>query len=190
MDISNSIVDYAETIKHENYKVNTPTKFQINKHHSADSEKFVEDLGEVINIDKNNLDYVFFSVCKGAEPHTDALDPEKFTGTTYVIPLILPKGISTITASGQTEEVELFNVYEFDHTKLHQMDLEDNDSGCVVMMVGELTEKGCRDKRFEKALKNAPNREDIDFSDIPELTDEDFKVGIKCKENDTFEENK
>jgi hypothetical protein len=138
IDIPKSLVDYAETIKLENYKVNTPTKFQINTFTNKDSKEFIETLSKKVDVTIDKLDYVFFSVCKGAVPHTDDLNPEKFTGKTYVIPIILPKGDSVITSENQSLKVELNGIYKFDHRKLHSMLLEDNQSGCVVIMVGEL----------------------------------------------------
>jgi hypothetical protein len=136
--VGKELIEYAETIKHENYKVNTPKKFQINTVNTEASKKFIKKLAQKVNLRKSKLDYVFFSVKEGAEPHVDGLNPSKFTGTTYVIPIILPEGKSVITAEGESQEVKLFNVYEFDHTKMHSMELEDTDSGCVVIMVAEL----------------------------------------------------
>jgi len=85
---------------------------------------------------------VYFSVCKGAEEHTDALSPETFLNDTYVIPVILPNGVSRIHTRRlendymeETVEVELGRVYHFDHTKPHSMTLEDTESGFVVVMV-------------------------------------------------------
>jgi hypothetical protein len=74
-------------------------------------------------------------VCNGAEPHTDLLDPAVFEDTTYVIPVILPTGTSIITAEDVYVVTQPGHVYEFDHTKLHSMVLEDTSSGCVVIMV-------------------------------------------------------
>jgi hypothetical protein len=138
LDIPESIRVYAESIKREHYKVNTPKKFNIRRERTEDSEKLIEALSKVIDIPTNKLEYVFFSACRGAESHVDELDPEKFTGNTYVIPIVLPTGKSVITAEGQEEEVKLDHIYKFDHRKEHSMTLEDNESGCCVLMVGEL----------------------------------------------------
>ena len=56
----------------------------------------IETLSSLIGIQTEKLDYVYFSGCQGAEPHTDLLDPSKFTNTTYVIPVILPLGDSLL----------------------------------------------------------------------------------------------
>lgn len=84
------------------------------------------------------LDFVYFSVCKGAEPHIDLLDKNKFEPTTFVVPIILPNGESIITAEDERIVVELNNIYEFNHEKIHSMVLEDTESGCVVIMVAVL----------------------------------------------------
>ena len=84
------------------------------------------------------LDFVYFSVCKGAAPHIDLLDKNKFEPTTFVVPIILPNGESIITAEDERIVVELNNIYEFNHEKIHSMVLEDTESGCVVIMVAVL----------------------------------------------------
>ncbi len=134
IEIPQSIIDHADLIKFENYKVNTPTEFQINRY-AVGSEALVRDLSIVTNIPEEKLDFVFFSVCNGAEPHVDALDGTKFEDTTFVIPVILPGGVSIITAEEYSSAVCVGGVYEFDHTKIHSMTVEDNKSGCVVIMV-------------------------------------------------------
>lgn len=133
------VTKHADTIKFENYKTNTPTKFQVRC--LVGGEELMSELSDIIKIPKEKLDFVYFSVCQGAEPHTDKLNPNKFEDTTFVIPAILPKGRSVITAEEEETEVELGGVYEFDHTKVHSMKLEDTESGCVVIMVAILKGK-------------------------------------------------
>ncbi len=135
INIPPQVIDNADKIKFEHYKVNSPAKFQV--HTLSDTELMVS-LSELIGVNKEKLDYVYFSVCGGAEEHTDLLDPNKFTNNTFVIPVILPNGVSTITAEGHKETVHIGGVYEFDHTKRHSMELEDISSGCVVIMVAVL----------------------------------------------------
>lgn len=132
IEVPDSIVSNAELIKLENYKTNTPKRFQIQP--MVDSE-FLRDLGKQIQVDYNTLDFVYFSVCKGAEPHIDLLDPDIFEPRTFVIPVVLPNGDSVITAEEEQESVKLNHIYEFNHEKIHSMTLEDNESGCVVIMV-------------------------------------------------------
>jgi len=132
VSVDEMIVNNAELIKFENYKTNTPSKF-----HTRDSidNFFKFSLSSFLEIDYDNLDFVYFSVCKGAEPHVDLLDPAIFEPRTFVIPVILPEGKSIITAEDEQIEVKLNHVYEFNHEKIHSMKLEDNESGCVVIMV-------------------------------------------------------
>jgi len=132
--IPKEIVANADTIKFENYKTNTPAKFQIRRIDGADVEMLFN-VSMAVGVAVNKLDYVYFSVCRGAEPHVDLLDPTVFEPKTYVIPVVLPSGRSVITAEDETAEVELFNMYEFNHEKIHSMTLEDNESGCVVIMI-------------------------------------------------------
>lgn len=127
------VTDYSETVKLENYKVNTPAKFQVRN--LTGGERLMESLSEVIGIPKEKLDFVYFSAAQGAEPHTDLLNPKKFENTTFVVPVILPKGRSVIYADGDEAEVQVGGVYEFDHTKTHSMTVEDTESGCVLVMV-------------------------------------------------------
>lgn len=131
--VPETVIGHADTIKFENYKTNTPRKFQVRTLIGGD--ELMDSLSGRIGIEKDRLDFVYFSVCKGAEPHTDLLDPNKFTDTTFVIPVVLPPGDAIITAEDHGEKVHVGGVYEFDHTKVHSMSLEDTESGCVVVMV-------------------------------------------------------
>lgn len=130
-----TIICNAETIKFDNYKTNTPKKFQICAFDDEEDNLFLRRLAKNLEIDKARLDFVYFSVCKGAEPHIDLLDPAVFEPRTFVIPVILPEGKSVITAEDEKVVVKLNNIYEFNHEKVHSMELEDIESGCVVIMV-------------------------------------------------------
>ncbi len=134
--IPQETIDYADKIKFENYKTNTPATFQIRTLEGCDW--LMKKLSSIVEVPREKLDFVYFSCCRGAEPHTDKLNPAKFEDITYVIPVIVPKGKSTIIAEGQSIDAELGGIYEFDHTKTHEMQLEDMESGCVVVMVGVL----------------------------------------------------
>lgn len=133
--IPQGVILNADKIKYEHYKVNIPSKFQV---HSLDDSLLIETLSSLIGIQTEKLDYVYFSVCQGAEPHTDLLDPSKFTNTTYVIPVILPLGDSIITTETKSEKVKVGGVYTFDHTKTHIMELDDPSSGCVLIIATAL----------------------------------------------------
>lgn len=81
------------------------------------------------------LENLYFSAARGAEPHTDLLDPAVFTPRILVIPVILPSGRTVIEAQGVEAVAEIGGVYEFDHERTHSMRVEDEESGCVVIMV-------------------------------------------------------
>jgi len=121
----------------QNYKVNTPAKFRKNQLQSEDGETFRRDLAKLVGVPADKIDYVYFSCAKGAEPHTDQLDPEKFVDTTYVIPVILPRHGAIIMAGEASVSANLGEVYEFDHTKIHSMFVH-SDEGCAVIMATEL----------------------------------------------------
>lgn len=78
---------------------------------------------------------MYFSAAKGAEPHTDMLDPDKFASRTFIIPVILPQGDTVIRAEIDSQIAQLGNIYEFDHEKIHSMTVEDSESGCVVIII-------------------------------------------------------
>lgn len=133
--VPQSFLDHAETIKHENYKTNTPKAFQKHSPESHDNDLFLQAVSLVVGVHHKLLDLVYFSVSKGAEPHTDMLDPEVFTDWTYVIPIILPEGDNYIYAEEQSVIAKLFEVYEFNHTKTHGMTVANEDDGCVLIMI-------------------------------------------------------
>lgn len=126
---------YAQSIREENYKVNTPSKYQ--KHCGNDSF-IINQLVEIINRDYSLINYVFFSCKEGAEPHTDKLNLSRFDEKTVVIPLILPNGKSRLLVEDETCELQHFLCYEFDHTKVHSLILDDTTSGCVLIMATAL----------------------------------------------------
>jgi hypothetical protein len=133
-----SIIEHADSIKLDNYKTNTPKTFQKVSKITQDGLSLMDELAKLVDVPADKLDYVYFSVCKGAVEHVDELPEGKFTDTTFVIPVILPEGKSIITALDAQAEVFIGKVYEFDHTKRHSMILEDNESGCTVLMVAIL----------------------------------------------------
>ena len=128
----------ADKIKLLSYKVNTPKQFQVMALHGEEAADLMAQLGELIGHPHEKLDFVYFSACKGAEEHVDELDPMIFEETTFVVPLILPQGRSVLTANCHPMTLELNHVYEFSHELPHRLDLEDTESGCVVVMVAVL----------------------------------------------------
>lgn len=134
-NLNPQLIAAADSIKLLNYKTTTPTKFQKRTLTEDLAKDLMDEVAEILELPRSSLDYVYFSACNGAEPHVDQLDPEKFTDRTFVIPVILPSGVTTIYAEDQSMDVELGGIYEFNHEKIHSMSVEDTESGCVVIMV-------------------------------------------------------
>lgn len=135
VSIPEAVMMAAEPIKMLNYKTTTPAKFRKNHLTEDIAGDLMEEIAERINVPKSRLDYVYFSAAQGAEPHTDLLDQNVFTSTTFVIPVILPKGKTVIEAGKDRKVVEVGGIYEFNHEEIHSMTVEDTESGCVVIMV-------------------------------------------------------
>lgn len=133
--LTSAVVAAADAIKHLNYKTTTPAKFQKNTLTEDIAKDLMDDISIKIGVDRSKLDYVYFSAARGAEPHVDLLDGNKFEDRTFVIPVILPKGASVLTAEDDNAVAELGHIYEFNHEKTHGMTVEDSESGCVVIMV-------------------------------------------------------
>jgi hypothetical protein len=135
IDIPFQVINAADEIKHLNYRTTTPVRFRKNALTPDIAGGLMSTLAEFIGVTVDRLDYVYFSVARGAEPHVDALDPEKFTSHTWVIPVILPKGHTIIHAEHDSMVAKVGGVYEFNHERVHSMHVEDTESGCVVIMV-------------------------------------------------------
>jgi hypothetical protein len=133
--IPNGLIEAADQIKYQNYKVTKIGKIAKQTPEGVDAEYVMRVLGSKVERDHATFNAVYFSACSGAEEHVDMLDQEEFEDTTYVIPLILPQGDSIIRAGKCRAIVEVGGIYEFDHTKPHEMTVEDDKSGCVVLMV-------------------------------------------------------
>lgn len=145
VNVGPAIVQAADSIKLQNYKTNTPKTFQVQPLHTEDASTLMQELADRIKVPVERLDFVYFSVCRGAEEHTDLLDPAVFESRTFVIPVILPQGDTLIVAKDvagadgivptHATFVKLNHIYEFDHEKPHSMHVQDTESGCVVIMV-------------------------------------------------------
>jgi hypothetical protein len=140
VDIPDAVIVVADTIKHLNYRTSTPAKFRKNHLTEDLASVLMADISRSIAIPVGQLDYVYFSACCGAEPHVDLLDPSKFDSMTYIVPIILPPGRNSIKTSSryggeESCEVAVGHIYSFDHTCEHSMTVEDQESGCVVIMI-------------------------------------------------------
>jgi hypothetical protein len=135
VELPKKLLKAADAIKFQNYKVNKIGRIQKHTDDGEDAQYILWQLGQLVKRDPKFFDMVYFSACSGAEPHVDMLDESRFENTTYVIPLILPIGDSIIKTRNVSIIAEVGKVYEFDHTIEHEMTVEDNKSGCVVLMV-------------------------------------------------------
>lgn len=135
VEIPPAVIAAAHPIRMLNYKTTTPARFRKNALTQDIALGLMDDIADRIGVERDRLDYVYFSAAQGAEPHTDLLDPEIFTPHTYVIPVILPEGRTVITAETAQMDVELGGIYEFNHEREHSMSVDDTESGCVLIMV-------------------------------------------------------
>jgi hypothetical protein len=138
--IPEAVTIAADSIKLLNYRTSSPARFQKRTLTDAIASQLMKDISELIGIESTRLDYVYFSVCRGAEPHVDLLDPLVFETTTYIVPVILPPGLNIITCESSPgridhQVVEVGAVYSFEHTSTHGMTVSDQESGCVVIMI-------------------------------------------------------
>lgn len=129
--IPKSLLQVARSIKMQNYKVNTPTKFHKFKN---PLDMFTEQLNKKL---ESKVDWVLFSAANGAEAHTDKLDTDIYGTTTFIIPVILPSKGATLYHSEGIEQLELGKLYEINHQLLHSLDVHSLD-GCVLVMASKI----------------------------------------------------
>lgn len=131
VEVPEAVLNNAQEIRHENYRTNTPRKFQKhNEVHAQLKQAIAQAVGEPVV----NIDFVYFSVAKGAEEHVDALDPTVYTSRTFIVPVVLPEGDNFITAQGQKFQISTGVVYEINHELPHSMQVANEVDGAVVIM--------------------------------------------------------
>jgi hypothetical protein len=130
-----SIVDaVADEIKGENYRVRTPARFIKHNLHDDAYARIKEDIAGLLGVHQDLVDYVYFACAKGAEEHTDQLDPAVFTHRTVIVPVLLPAGKTILHADGDRVVLKHGIAYEINHERPHSVTVEDAISGCVVIM--------------------------------------------------------
>jgi hypothetical protein len=141
---SRDILIYADSIKHDNYKTSTIKQFRRRFPLMDGMELFLQqialrivDMPEIRKLTGTllQLEPVFFSVSQGCEEHTDELDPEVYTNTTVVIPLVVPEGKCELTVDGDSLNLVRNGIYLFQHDRPHSLQLDDKTSGCTVLMI-------------------------------------------------------
>lgn len=136
-------VAYAERVKRESYATNTPAEFQVRE--LAGSAALADAIAVRAGLlagERARLDLVYFSCCRGAEPHVDRLP--RFEPRTWVVPLVLPPGRAVLRAGEDARDAVLGVVYQFDHTQVHSLELDDAESGCVFAMAALVREGQAR----------------------------------------------
>lgn len=133
--VNDYVMDLAQSIREDNYRVNTPSKYHK---YQGNCYETIQQLSDLFNCGESSIDYVYFSSKEGAEPHVDKLNLLKFEEDTIIIPLILPRGKSTLRVGGSSTTLEPLLAYKFKHTIIHSLELEDTESGCVLIMAAVL----------------------------------------------------
>lgn len=136
--LSETVRAVAKEIRHQNNRVNTPTKFQKHSMHEETYVRLKKDIAALLDVPHTQVDYVYFACANGAEEHVDQLDPERFTHRTVLLPVWLPKGATTLYANGGTTPLYEGLAYEINHELPHSLDVEDKNGGCVVIMASVL----------------------------------------------------
>lgn len=135
VEVPDEVRSNAQSIRHQNYKTNTPKQFQ--KHQDVHTQLKTA-IAAAVHEPEANIDFVYFSVAQGAQEHVDALNPDVFTSRTFIVPVILPEGSNYITAQGQQVEVSTDLVYEINHELPHSMQVANFEEGAVVIMASLL----------------------------------------------------
>lgn len=130
-----SIIDaVADEIKGENYRVRTPARFIKHNLHDDAYTRVKDDIAGLLGVHQDLVDYVYFACARGAEEHTDQLDPAVFTHRTVIVPVLLPAGKTILHADGDRVVLKHGIAYEINHERPHSVTVEDAISGCVVIM--------------------------------------------------------
>lgn len=132
--VPDKLLELAESIRHQNNKVNTPRKFTK---YRGNVKAFTGNLAIELGVPESKLDWVLFSCPEGAEEHTDDLNVKKYGEKTFLIPILLED--SCILHTPECSEVidELGCIYEINHQRPHSLE-KDKPSGCVFIMASIL----------------------------------------------------
>lgn len=132
VSLGDSVIAAANSVRHQNNKVNTPSKFHRNKMDKEEYRHVREQIATFLGVSTDDVDYTYFACASGADEHVDSLDPTLFTNRTIVVPVIVPETASLIVGP-VTQELRVGVAYEIDHTKPHTLAVV-GDTGCVVIM--------------------------------------------------------
>lgn len=151
LDISRypHLVSQLDTIKHQNYRIrDTGGYVKTPFLEYPQATEFLTELSSLLAIPVEQLDAVAFSCPDGADTHVDKLDGNRFESITYLIPMILPSSLTTFHVRLESDlnlhvalrPDDLGLVIAFDHTQPHGLEVSDNQSGCVLLMVAVIKE--------------------------------------------------
>ena len=137
------VLIYADSIKLDNYKTATIKKFQRRFPDLSGLRLMMDQIALRLSFDDGAaFDPVFFSCGKGAEEHIDQLDPEIYTDTTIVVPLVAPYGHMIFCTDGTRTVLQPNGIYSFVHEKPHSLEFDDTESGCTVLMLAIRKQNG------------------------------------------------
>ncbi|AVH85094.1 hypothetical protein RsoM2USA_167 [Ralstonia phage RsoM2USA] len=133
--IPTGILNSANRIKHLSYNISEPADFWRDTPEDNDMEALVNDMRFLVKLPEiTRINCVFFSCASGAAEHVDKLDPNEFYSVTFIVPIILPAEGNILHVNGESMEVKIGGIYEFNHEVPHSMTVGDT-TGAVVIMI-------------------------------------------------------
>lgn len=134
-DAPEYVLEVAEQVKHQNNKVNTPSKFQKHPLIAQEHNEVRSWIAERLGVDKEKVDFVYFSASWGAEEHTDLLDPHIFTGVTVILPILVDEQAGAVFHIQEYSlPLEKGKAYMFNHEIPHSITVKEGGHGVVVIM--------------------------------------------------------
>lgn len=135
-----AMLRFANLIKGQNNKVNTPRKFQKMTGENMDDDAGITLMKQIMceraGIDYQKLDYTLFSCPNGSEPHIDDLDAKVYGEDTWVVPVLMESEATLYTKTDSNKLIR-GGIYKFNHTRLHWLNLE-KPAPTVLIMFSEL----------------------------------------------------
>lgn len=131
MHLTNTLIDFANTIKEENHNILNP---KIYLKHRLEDPIFEHELKKLINCEK--VDFVLFSSRSGAEEHVDT-HLTHLDIYTYIIPVILPKEEVVLIADKKEYILSIGKPVMINHQTPHSLVVK-NDSPIVLVMASKV----------------------------------------------------
>ncbi len=131
MHLTNSLIEFADTIKTENHNILNP---KVYLKHRFEDLIFEQELKNLIGCD--NVDFVLFSSRSGAEEHVDT-HLTHLDIYTYIIPVILPGVDVVLNAEGKQHILKIGEPVKINHQLPHSLTVQ-NDSPIVLVMASRI----------------------------------------------------